>query len=172
MPSRTCNGRRSRTRGPRTRGSGRLAPARTVVRSKSLTDRGRGTPSAPTQGALLAHSLGQCLDGSSCPGAATRPSRRWRDGVGRDRWTGHGQGLPPVFQETGRQKQRERVQVFLCDPNVQGPTSLVAPWARASAPTCRAISIWRLAIKGRAIEVAMTRATGHLLMPQRLFTHG
>ena len=29
----------------------------------------------------------------------------------------------------------------------------VAPWETASAPTCCAISIWRLAISGRAMEV-------------------
>ena len=29
----------------------------------------------------------------------------------------------------------------------------VAPWLTASAPTCLAISIWRLAISGRAMEV-------------------
>ena len=49
----------------------------------------------------------------------------------------------------GNDQVRFELSYYALNPEIK----IIAPWATASAPTWRAISICRLAIKGRAIEV-------------------
>ena len=49
----------------------------------------------------------------------------------------------------GNDQVRFELAAYALNPDIR----VIAPWATASAPVSAAISIWRLAISGRAIEV-------------------